>query len=199
MSQQGYTFPPIYDFPPLFTIQQNETTRVKQLTMWAEIIRGYCKKYNVYEFNIDKIDSNIDPRSHTLIERSAEQVFANPRIKRSLTRASALTVIEHLIASNGAFYTSTSSSQKDKRASGIILWKNIDTWSDEIYKWSQETGRKNTICTLHELIYGDATSGLPFHGINEELALRIFSNLSAKNLVVLLHGNSRLEIGIKFA
>lgn len=64
------------------------------------------------------------------------------------------------MSKNAAFYNEAPSSVKTNEVSGIILWKSIASWADEIYVWAQNTGRKNTLCTLHELVNGNITIGL---------------------------------------
>ncbi len=46
-----YKFPDYYDWPFFFTIQKHAETRIKQLTMWADLIINYCRDNKIWRLN----------------------------------------------------------------------------------------------------------------------------------------------------
>lgn len=43
--------PDYYDWPFFFTIQKHAETRIKQLSMWADLIRNFCKDTKVWRLS----------------------------------------------------------------------------------------------------------------------------------------------------
>ena len=43
-----YKFPDYFEWPFFFTIQKHAETRIKQLTMWAELIIKFCKENKIW-------------------------------------------------------------------------------------------------------------------------------------------------------
>ena len=51
MSLSQLDFPPIYQFPPLFTRQPNKTIRNKQIETWINIIVTNCERCKIWVMN----------------------------------------------------------------------------------------------------------------------------------------------------
>ena len=60
----------------------------------------------------------------------------------------------------------------------LIFWKMPQDWAEMIAEWVEETGQKNTVLTVYELLEGEATKDQEFHGMDTEIM-----NLSLKHLV----------------
>lgn len=77
-------------------IQQNETTKARQLDLWAEILAGYCKTYRIFKFDLsklDKVSSSTGGRTaatppHLPNIHCVEQIFVNPTINSKLAQVS---------------------------------------------------------------------------------------------------------------
>jgi len=46
-----YKFPEYYDWPFFYTIQKHAETRIKQLTMWAELIANFCRENKIWRLS----------------------------------------------------------------------------------------------------------------------------------------------------
>ena len=48
---KNYKFPEFYDWPFFFTIQKHAETRIKQLNMWADLIRNFCRENKIWRLS----------------------------------------------------------------------------------------------------------------------------------------------------
>jgi len=51
INTKNYKFPEFYDWPFFFTIQKHTETRIKQLTMWADLIKNFCKEKKIWRLS----------------------------------------------------------------------------------------------------------------------------------------------------
>ena len=54
-----YRFPEHYDWPFFFTIQKHAETRIKQLTMWAELIRNFCRDNKIWRLSKSEFSKSL--------------------------------------------------------------------------------------------------------------------------------------------
>jgi hypothetical protein len=59
LNTNNYKFPDYYDWPSFFTIQRHTETRIKQLNMWSDLIRNFCKDRKVWRISKYQFLSNL--------------------------------------------------------------------------------------------------------------------------------------------
>jgi ESCRT-II complex subunit VPS25 len=84
-----YAYPPIYNFPPFFTLQRNPSTYTSQLKLWTKLVLDYCQYHRVFSLNIDAL----------ALDRTgaADELFKNGRIKRELSADGKREVLKALV------------------------------------------------------------------------------------------------------
>ena len=82
MSSFDFNPPEFWNFPPFFTLQPVEATRMKQLSLWKDLILKYHMERNIH--------------SMTLAEFS---YFENKQINRKMDMKGIHAIIESLISS----------------------------------------------------------------------------------------------------
>lgn len=135
-----------YDFPPFFTLQPNENTRLKQLQSWCELVLNYCKHNRIFRLNI--------------IDYQSSELFQNKKIDRKLSIEFIQQIIEELKKSCRAEWVIETPSKKQQIQTNncIILWNTLDEWAKLIYDEVNNRGLQNTVCTYYELIESDEYS-----------------------------------------
>lgn len=59
----------------------------------------------------------------------------------------------------------------------FIYWRRPEEWAEMISGWVEETGQKNTVLTVYELLHGLATEGQAFHDMDAEVMQKSLSSL----------------------
>lgn len=84
-SASGWEYPDYYNNPPFFTLQPVAETRQRQLSMWIDLIRDYCKAHKVFImdpghpiFN----NSGIKSKSPMFKKREEERTATNKKKAR---------------------------------------------------------------------------------------------------------------------
>ena len=169
--------PPIYDYPPLFTLQPNLDTRQKQIDTWISILLNYAQE-----------------NKRTTWTLSSEGVFTNPKISRSLDSSFILLLYHELVKRNLAEW------KKDSKNSVLFLYyKTPDEWATILYQYIIDTGQTNSVLTLFELLQGDDTLNQEFHGLDSDFfKSKILDVLVKSGKATLLSASDENEIGIKF-
>jgi ESCRT-II complex subunit VPS25 len=112
----------VYDFPPLFTLQPNQSSKRKQLGIWRDILR-----------------------SHDLfILTNHSEIFHNKRIKRSFDPCAVGELCAFLVTENlGEWLV-----PEDKF---LFYQTPLVVWGDKLSTWMSDTGRTNTVETLFSI------------------------------------------------
>ncbi|PVI08470.1 ESCRT-II complex, vps25 subunit [Periconia macrospinosa] len=162
-----YTYPPIYAFPPFFTLQPNPTTRSSQLHSWSTHIQAYARAHRL--FTISLVDALPTP------------LFTNPIIGRSLSLRDARAVLSWMASPEGGnraeWINPTKKLGKDAEEGGgggkaWIYWRRPEEWAAMLEEWVERTGQKGTVLTLYEITESDATRREEFWGMDGELLNR---------------------------
>ncbi|KAL1607729.1 hypothetical protein SLS60_002665 [Paraconiothyrium brasiliense] len=160
-----FTFPPIYAFPPFFTLQPNPTTLSSQLLSWSTLIQSYCRFHRLF--------------SLTLVDALSTPLFSNTSIARKLSIKDARTVINWMASAEGgnrAEWITASGSGKaakgEEAGRAWVYWKRPEEWAAALEEWVERTGQKGTVVTLYEIGESDATKREEFHGIDGDLLAR---------------------------
>ncbi|RXG55107.1 Vacuolar protein-sorting-associated protein 25 [Armadillidium vulgare] len=174
MSNDKFSWPWQYNFPPFFTLQKNKDVLKVQLDTWCNLVIDWGKFHNIVQLDV--------------AEAPSLDVFKNTDIKRNLSPESVLVVLDELAQRGNLEWT-------DKKRA-LLFWRSPAEWAEKIYSWVQNSNRINTVCTLYELTQGDETINEAFHGLDEVVLMKALSYLESKNHAEVMNfGDSR---GVKF-
>ena len=185
----GFHYPPHYSFPPFYTLQPNQTTRASQLASWSSLILSYCSFHRAFR---------ITP---------AHVIFANSSLRRSLAPSDARQVLEYMIERGRLEWIDPVSIRKrDKDREGPkggegdeawVWWRTPEEWAQDIMQWVEETGQRNRVLTFYELLEGDATANMAFHGLPLEMAKKAIGGVLGRRGKATLMGEGE-GMGAKF-
>ncbi|OXV10027.1 hypothetical protein Egran_02210 [Elaphomyces granulatus] len=171
-SGSTFTFPATYSFPPFFTPQPNSSTRHSQLQKWSALIQSWCRHHRIYRLSlIDAIDTPL---------------FHNSALRKRVSLSEARAIVDWMakseedggggrraewVSAGGAGGVSAGGGEGAGGSSGVgaaagaagkivawIWWRRPEEWAELLADWVEETGQKNTVLTLYELIEGEATT-----------------------------------------
>jgi ESCRT-II complex subunit VPS25 len=131
-----FVFPPLYDFPPLFTLQPVDATRARQFEQWRSIIVGWSQS-----------------RKQTVLVLKEWPHWENPVIGRALPDAARVAVIDFLVAHGNAEWID------DAKTRCKIYYRTPAEWASVVWAWADEHAMFNTVYTLYELSTGVIVSG----------------------------------------
>ncbi|KAK2760829.1 hypothetical protein FQN54_002068 [Arachnomyces sp. PD_36] len=155
-TQTPFTFPKDYNFPPFFTPQTNHDIRLSQLSRWSDLIRSYCRHNRIFRLSL--IDA---------VENSP--LFHNARMGKRVSLVNARAIVDWMASPEGgrrAEWDGGGEGRSGEKPAVWIWWKRPEEWAEVLAGWVEETGQKNTVLTLYELIEGEATNGQEFHGMD---------------------------------
>ncbi|ORY29432.1 ESCRT-II complex, vps25 subunit [Rhizoclosmatium globosum] len=186
MSVQPHKFPPIHSFTPFFSYsfcpsdsrQPTQETWIRQRTLWIEIILSYCQSQRLFLVDLNEL--------------AKSPLFDNKTINRRVQRE----MIDELFAEIVAIGNGEWEDKKQKKRC-FVWWKKPEEWAALIYAWASENGQK--ICTVYEIVEGDGTEGLEFHGLNMDAVKRVLEVLVKQGKGQIFYGSSDADMGIKFA
>lgn len=154
-----FKFPPIHDFPPFYTFQEDsrDASRI-QVSAWTDIIMKYMKSKKQKELNLEK-------------EINSE-LFNNKSIKRQMSMEDAVKIISIMVDSQNATYPDPSNKKLVK-----IIWRKPEEWAEIIFRWATEKSLRNTVLTFMEIAEGDDSVDWPFYKIDYEDLYKAAQNL----------------------
>lgn len=141
--KEEYKPPQIFEFPPLFTQQPNNSTWQAQLQLWQQIVVDWCHA-----------------TGQSLVTLSSA-IFKNPRIHRSLRGDVIIEVFAELVKDGQAEYSSPK--EKDSIHVYRISPANV---ASLIKKWSDDYGHGGTVVTLFEIAEGELPGLEPLQGVD---------------------------------
>ncbi|KAI8843419.1 Vacuolar protein-sorting-associated protein 25 [Chytriomyces hyalinus] len=174
----SFAFPAIYNFPPFFTQQPTADTWSRQRALWVSLVLAYCASHRLFLVDLNEL--------------SVSPLFTNASISRSLNRKAIDAVFEDIVAAGNGEWE-----DKKSRSRCFVWWKRPDEWAALIYAWASDNGQK--ICTVYEIVEGDVTEGLEFHGLHIDAVKRVLEVLVKQGRGQLFYGSSDTDMGIKFA
>lgn len=163
-----------YSFPPFFTIQLHNETRMKQIAAWRTLVLDYHRIRKQYLLDIR--------------EAQRAPVFNNTAIDRKLPLEGIVMILEDLAKTGNA---EPLDKQKHR---WHIYWHTLEEWADMVYSWVQSCGMVNTVCTLYEITEGENTADEEFHGLDTEVLIKVLRTLEASKKAELFDDNQ----GVKF-
>ncbi|XP_023725454.1 vacuolar protein-sorting-associated protein 25 [Cryptotermes secundus] len=163
-----------YSFPPFFTIQLHNETRTKQIAAWRNLVLDYHRI----------------TKQHILDIREAQRtpLFNNTTIDRKLPLEGIVMILDDLARTGNA---EPLDKQKHR---WHIYWHTLEEWADLVYSWVQSCGMANAVCTIYEITEGDNTIDEEFHGLDNEVMIKVLQTLGASKKAELFDDNQ----GVKF-
>ncbi|KAK3257401.1 Vacuolar protein-sorting-associated protein 25 [Cymbomonas tetramitiformis] len=174
-SQNDFTFPFFYSYPPYFTLQPVKDTRDKQIALWKELILRYCRHHKV--FVLDIADDS--------------ELFANSTIKRRLDTDARISILEDVVSSGSGLWL------REKQRC-LILWHNIPKWAEILCDWVKNNALYDEPMTLEEIVNGIESQGTEIHGVHMEILLRAVQHLEKLGRARLFQGTLDGAEGVKF-
>ncbi|KAL5000507.1 ESCRT-II complex subunit-domain-containing protein [Aspergillus recurvatus] len=180
---QPFHFPPNYSFPPFFSLQPNANTRAVQLQRWSSLIQSWCRHHRIYKIN--------------LIEAIESPLFRNTTLKKQLGLSDARTVLDWMCKGEEEGGGGRRAEWIDGTKNTVwIWWRRPEEWAGVIADWIENTGQKNVVLTVYELIEGEATISQEWHGMDSEVMMKSL-NVLVKQGKAQVFG-SEGEEGVKF-
>lgn len=148
-----FIYPKSYTFPPFFSLQPNLQTRLSQLRKWSRLIQRYCLHHRIFKLS--------------LLAALDTSLFKNAELKKRLGLGDAVEVVDWMTRDEGgrrAEWVGDGTGVvegKKERGGGTawVYWKRPEEWAEVIAGWVEDTGQKNTVLTLYELVNGEMTVG----------------------------------------
>lgn len=173
-----FKFPPIYQFPPFWTIQPAMESCRKQTESWCELILLYCKANNI---NTLKVKDAIKT-----------PLFKNDSIKRSLDEKTAEFFLDQLVQRSNAEW------MDEKHQKCKIIWRKAPQWGQLMYNWAHSNNSENVVFTLYELRESEGTQGEAFHMMDQSQMKEAIQYLVSKKQAVFYDAKEFDECGVKF-
>lgn len=170
-----YTFPNHYYWPFFYTIQKHAETRMKQLEMWATIVKEYCKANKIWK--ISK-------------EFFLENIGKNTSINRKLSSEAANTIFEFMQNKLKMIFPAV-------KEYYFVLWKNVEEWQQCIYDSVIKHHRVDSLETLDYLMYDEEVANEEYFGIDKDLLVMLLKSLEQKGKCSLLQDDG-VYMGVKF-
>ncbi|KAL2865489.1 ESCRT-II subunit protein VPS25 [Aspergillus lucknowensis] len=183
-SSTSFPFPRRYAFPPFFTLQPNSNTRAVQLQRWSNLIQSWCRHHRIYKIS--------------LVEAIESPLFRNAELRKQLSLSDARTVLDWMSKADEEGGGGRRAEWVDGANKGMawIWWRRPEEWAGVIAEWVENTGQKNVVLTVYELLEGDATISQEWHGMDPEVMFKSL-NILVKQGKAQVFGSEGQE-GVKF-
>ena len=189
ISPNGYSFPRIFSFKPLFSKQPNVATSASQFRHWSTIVRGYCASHHIFILHA----SDLTP---------AHPLFHNAQIKRRCPPDLIRQIIAHLATTDHAESAVPLAKNRPHDASGttFIWWRSRQEWAALVENWVDNTAQKGSVFTMFELREGDPVRGQDWRGMPREMFEGVIDELvhRGKAAVFGVEGDEGSGRGVKF-
>ncbi|KAK6006560.1 hypothetical protein QM012_006970 [Aureobasidium pullulans] len=158
-----FSYPSHHSFPPFYTLQPNQSTLLRQLSLWSQLIQSYCSHHKTFK---------LSPSTATSLS-----LFSNSKIHRSLDALSIKKVLDYMASPEGEFRAEYIGKEK---STAWVWWKSASEWADEIAGWVDETGQKGVVLTIYELRESEAVERQEWVGMDEDMLRRCLDVLVKK-------------------
>lgn len=125
--QKPFAFPPLYSFPPFFTLQSNTATLATQLTQWTQLVLAWCRHTRTFYLDVD--------------DAQRLSLWGNDALQRRLPRDARARVFQYLVKEQHRAAWDTPGLVAPKSANLLpsnrilVFWRRADEWGDLIYSW----------------------------------------------------------------
>jgi ESCRT-II complex subunit VPS25 len=178
MNSLKFNFPEYFQWPFFFSIQKHAETRLKQLTMWKDLILSYCQTMKIWR--LSKI-------------QMLKYLGSNEKINRKLNSDAVDLIFEYLVEYGKGIYTNQINKEEV-----FILWKSIEGWKDFLYDSAFKHHRIEQIETLDYIVSDDDNREEEYYGMDKDLLIIILIQLEKKGKCVLLTDSNDKYVGVKF-
>jgi ESCRT-II complex subunit VPS25 len=174
----NYKFPEYFDWPFFFTIQKHAETRMKQLSMWADLILNFCKENKIWRLSKSQFFNYLGK---------------NTKVNRKLSNDAVNLIFDFFVQKQLGMYINISN--KDEI---FVLWKSITEWEEFIYSAAAKHHRIETIETLEYIANDEDNMSEEFYGIDKDLLVLILQKLEKNKKCMLLVDDNNRYVGVKF-
>jgi len=188
-AEEGFKFPAIHDFPPLYTRQPTESTWQNQIKEWERIILSYYRFHKLYRLNLAEVTVP-----------GASPVFDNPRIKRRLSLETLEEIVNEMVHKGLAeWVVDSKAGAKAGRTQALIYWRKPEEWASLLWTWINEQGQNNSIMTVYEIANGELAEGTEFYEMDSLVLIKALEVLSARGNAQIFTGTGDVDsMGVKF-
>lgn len=174
----SFKFPPIYSFPPFWTVQPCMEAKRMQTQTWCDLILSWCKANKKEELKIaDALKTDL---------------FNNKSIGRALSQKDAEFFLDQLVLRQNASWAD------DKHTKCKIIFRKPAQWANIFYQWAVKNNSQGVVFTLYELREGDDTQSEAFHNMDQDVMLQAIECLVKEKKATLIKGENFDEHGVKF-
>eukprot|EP01126_Amoeba_proteus_P064885 TRINITY_DN9134_c0_g2_i2.p1 TRINITY_DN9134_c0_g2~~TRINITY_DN9134_c0_g2_i2.p1 ORF type:complete len:239 (-),score=42.32 TRINITY_DN9134_c0_g2_i2:110-724(-) len=170
-----FTFPPIYNLPPFFTLQPVLNTRKKQLQLWCELVLEYVRFHKLFELEIN--------------EAANLPLFHNKHINRRFSPDGILSVLEELMLRGNAEWVMEKSRAR-------IYWRTPSEWGAMLYAYVVKQALTGTVCTIYELRESDEVKDEEFFQLDLTTFMKALNILEQQHKAKIIQVKS--NVGVKF-
>lgn len=164
----------IYNFPPFFTRQPNETTWQAQLSHWKDVILSHSRETKLWKL------SNTDG------------VFENKKIQRRLKPDVIQLVLADMVSSKKADWVDSKT-----KTEVWVWWRSAEEWATLILGWIDSTGQNGSIVTFYD-IAGDDNPGVPeMVGMDSVMLHKVCQVLANQGKAAIMRDEEGNEVGLK--
>jgi len=162
--------PPLYSFPPFFTLQPVDSTRSSQLESWRQLLLAYCAHHK-----------------QAIIVLASWPLFENATLSRRLSPEGIAAVAETAIIHKCAEWADPAT-----RTSLRVFWKSPSEWATLTLDHMRRIGRTGSnnalaFATVYELRGNSEESiDMPMAGLDIDTVLKALKTLEAQGKVQLI-------------
>ncbi len=178
-----------YKFPPFFTLQPNEDTRIKQLDAWCDLVLSYCCQQRIFQID--------------LTDAQNLELFNNKKIDRKCSLELIKEILAELVKKDRAQWISTDQLspkkiQEQNRRKCLILWNTFDEWSKLIYEFVNRKVLQGTVCTFYELTEAKEIRNEKFFRIDQTVFRKSLAVLEKQGKAEVFQLDDVGDHGVKF-
>ena len=199
----AFVFPKAHEFPPMFTLQPNMTTRAAQLDRWSDMVRAYCAHHRLFRLATRAADASGAATATATAPAAlahAEALFHNARINRRLNAAGVRAVMAHMVSQGSAEAAAAAAPGSDD-ADGpdvfFVWWRAPEDWAILVQEWVDAAGLAGSVVTLHEMTDGDAALGSELAGLDADVLRRALAVLERQRRAQVI-SSAGGDLGVKF-
>ncbi|PWN33478.1 ESCRT-II complex, vps25 subunit [Meira miltonrushii] len=199
-STGSFAYPPLYNFPPFFTLQRNAQTLASQLTTWTRFVLDFCQHNRIFTLDVEGAWERTT---------GAGGLFRNAAIQRELNSDSIRQVFKALVDQGSATWDPPIAKSNSKSANKslvvadriLVFWRKPEEWGEQIFNWISKTGQNGSIMTFFELTEGDLVQDQEFHYLPIPLLRLALLTLEKQGKARVFEGTEGGDstTGVKFA
>ena len=166
-----------FNWPPLFTEQTREKTRVGWLNIWRDIILQWHMENKV-----------------SVLRLSEWPHFENAKINRKMRPEARRTVLDYLASVGNGEWVEGSENEF------VVFYKTPAQWAEMLYSWADRSMKCGDILTIYDITSGDETTEEEFYNLDSRTLVRSLAHLQGIGRARIMREEGRPidEWGVKF-